>query len=50
MLVADKLEVAIEVRGGVLLQAYQDMNKDVNKYQMKHINKWLKKEGWIDGR
>ena len=50
MLVANKLEVAIEVRGGVLLQAYQDMNKDVNKYQMKHINKWLKKEGWIDGR
>ena len=50
MLVANKLEVAIEVRGGVLLQAYQDMNKDVNKYQMKHINKWLKKEGLIDGR
>lgn len=50
MLVGDKLEVAIEVRGGVMIQAYRDMNEECNKYQMKHINKWLREVGWVDGR
>lgn len=50
MMVDNELSVAIEVRAGILIQAYQDFNEDVTIYQNRFIKKWLNVWGWRDGR
>lgn len=43
---AGKLMVAIEVKGKKLVQAYQKYNTDCTAVQKRHINKWLRANGW----